>query len=243
MSPGVTGRAALVITSGHRGGRSGHQPQPRHEALVGEHRERPLLRCVELQRGGAGRSPRRRVGRLPGRDARHPEQHPDDALPARAPANLAAVAVDHHGNRSLASSIRSSGTLGGGTDSFGALCGEEAGHPDGERRQLRVRRASSTAEGTLCAPCAHTDPTTALSEVTTTTGRPFGSLATRARITSSASTPGSLNSTRTPREPRAGGTTTPAPSNTSVISTPVRAASAASCPASRARWSASGSSG
>ena len=36
---------------------------------------------------------------------------------------------------------------------------------------------------------------------------------------------------------------TPAPSNTSVISTPVLAASAASWPASLARWSASGSSG
>ncbi len=44
--------------------------------------------------------------------------------------------------------------------------------------------------------------TTARSAVATATGRPCGSAATIERMTSSASTPGSLNSTRTPRAPR-----------------------------------------
>jgi hypothetical protein len=48
MSPGVTSRTVLVIISGHRPGRTGHQAQPRHQALVGEDGERPPLRCVEL---------------------------------------------------------------------------------------------------------------------------------------------------------------------------------------------------
>ena len=85
--------------------------------------------------------------------------------------------------------------------------------------------------------------TTARSAVTTATGRPCGSAATIERMTSSASTPGSLNSTRTPRAPRGGAAITPAPSNTTVISTRVRAASAPSWVISLLRWSASVSSG
>src|SRR5262249_47060900 len=93
------------------------------------------------------------------------------------------------------------------------------------------------AEGTGCAPRRRTESATARSDVTTTTGRPSGSAATNARITSSASTPGSLNSTRTPRGAADGTATTPAPSNTSVTSADVRAASAASWRTSRSRWS------
>ena len=48
MSPRVTSDTPLVIISGQRFRRTGHQPQPGHEALVGEHGERPLFRCVEL---------------------------------------------------------------------------------------------------------------------------------------------------------------------------------------------------
>jgi hypothetical protein len=48
MSPGVTSPTVLVIISGHRTPWTGHQPQPGHEALVGEDGERPPFRCVEL---------------------------------------------------------------------------------------------------------------------------------------------------------------------------------------------------
>src|SRR6266702_491352 len=65
--------------------------------------------------------------------------------------------------------------------------------------QTRLILASSTAEGTGWAPRRRTESATARSDVTTMTGRPSGSAVTKARITSSASTPGSENRTRTPR--------------------------------------------
>jgi hypothetical protein len=48
MSPGVTDLVLLVIIPGHLRLRTGHQPQPGHEALVGEDIEGTAFRCVEL---------------------------------------------------------------------------------------------------------------------------------------------------------------------------------------------------
>ena len=89
----------------------------------------------------------------PGADA-GTEQHPDDTLPARAPANLAAVAVDHHGT---ASSPRDPvvGDVKAGAPTVRALPAEEAGRPGRRAGQLRVRRASSTAEARCAHPAAH----------------------------------------------------------------------------------------
>jgi hypothetical protein len=48
MSPRVTSGTPLVIIAGQWFRRTGHQPQPGHEALVVEHGERTPFRCVEL---------------------------------------------------------------------------------------------------------------------------------------------------------------------------------------------------
>ena len=81
-----------------------------------------------------------------------------------------------------------------------------------------------------------------MSEETTISGRPSGSAATSRRITSSAISPGALNSTRTPRgaDGMAGGRV--APSKTTVTSAPVRATSAPRPWISLDRCAASGSS-
>ncbi len=48
ISPGVTSRTVLVITSGCRRGWTGYQPQSGDQALVREDVERAPFRCVEL---------------------------------------------------------------------------------------------------------------------------------------------------------------------------------------------------
>ena len=92
ISPHVTGFLAIVIVLRHPLQRTGHQPQPRDEPLVGEDGQRPLFRCVEMHRRRAGRSAdslRRGVVGHRGRYTRHTQQHPDYAVAAREPADLA----------------------------------------------------------------------------------------------------------------------------------------------------------
>ena len=89
--------------------------------------------------------------------------------------------------------------------------------------------ASSTAERDRPGADLVTPVTTSRSDDATTTTRPDRLLRTRSRITSSAITPGGENSTRTPR-PGGRAVATAAPSNTTVTSAEVRAASAGQRP-------------
>ena len=118
-------RAPAALSPRRRGG---DQPQPRNETLIREDIERPPFRCVELHRGRAGRSTgrgRRPLGRAPG-DAGQPEQHPDDALPARVPANLATIAVDDHLAPPPAVSCPATETVGPTTDKTAGKTAEKS---------------------------------------------------------------------------------------------------------------------